>query len=141
MAFSDTYTRYAEVERDPIQYTYCVDFKHISRYRSLRQVIHQGLSEDRFVALETVNPIPPLNKNFKYYNVPMNRENRLDLIAYEQLGSAEYSWVIAYINRIQDGFTVLQGTQLVIPISLTSLFEKGGMLESVTAVRLNLGSE
>ena len=141
MGFADTYSKYAEVERDPIQYTYCVDYKHISRYRTLRQVIHQGLSEGRFVALETTNPIPTVSKNFKYYTVPLNRENRLDLIAADLLGSATYSWVIAYINRIQDGFTVLQGTQLIVPISLTSLFEKGGMLESITATKLNLGSE
>ena len=141
MRFYDTYTRYDEVERDPIQYTYCVNYKHISRYRSLRQVIHQGLSADRFVALETVNPIVTPSKNIKYYNVPANRENRLDLIAQEQLGSSDYAWVIAYMNRIQDGFTALQGTQLIIPLSLTSLFEKGGMLESITATRLNLGKE
>ena len=118
MKFPDTYTQYKEVERDPIQYTYCVDYDHVSRYRTLRQVIHQGLSEDRFIALETANPITS-GSNFKYYNVPSNRQNRLDLIAQEQLGSATYAWVIAYINRIADGFTVLEGTELAIPISLS----------------------
>ena len=54
--FPYTYTPYAEIERDPIQYTYCVDFNHISRYRGLRQVIHQGKSADRFIVLETSNP-------------------------------------------------------------------------------------
>lgn len=141
MRFSDTYTLYTEVERDPIQYSYCPDYKHISRYRSLRQVIHNGLSSDRFVALETPNPVAIPTSNIKYYSVPANRENRLDLIAFEELGSAQYKWIIAYINKIQDGFTVLQGTQLIIPISLSSLFEKGGILESVTATKLNLGSE
>ena len=141
MRFPDTWNRYDTVERDPIQYTYCVDYKHISRYRSLRQVVHQGLSSDRFVALETVNPISNITGNIKYYTVPANRENRLDLIAYEQLGSAQYAWVIAYMNRIQDGFTALQGTQLVLPSSLTSLFEKGQLLASVTVNKLQLGSE
>ena len=140
MKFPDTYTRYKDVERDPIQYTYCVDFDHVSRYRSLRQVIHQGLSEDRFIALETINSISS-SSNLKYYNVPANRQNRLDLIAEEQLGSATYAWVIAYINKIPDGFTVLEGTELAIPISLSSLFEKGSILASVTATKLNLGSE
>lgn len=141
MNFPDTWNRYAEVERDPIQYTYCVDYKHISRYRALRQVIHQGLSPDRFVALETTNPIPVPTANIKYYTVPANRANRLDLIAAEQLGSAQYAWVIAYINKISDGFTALEGTQLIIPTSLTSLFEKGQLLESVTTTKLQLGSE
>ena len=96
MRFPDTYNQYKEIKRDPIQYTYCVDFDHISRYRALRQVIHQGLSDDRFVALETVNPLE-IKSNFKYYTVPANRENRLDLIAQEQLGSAKYAWVISYV--------------------------------------------
>lgn len=136
----DTYHPYKEIERDPIQYTYCVDFNHISRYRGLRQVIHQGLSADRFIALETVNPFEtqcPVN----YYTVTHDRENRLDLIAQEHLGSASYSWVIAYFNRIQDGFTVLEGTTLAIPQSISSLFQHGEILQSVTATDLNLGSE
>lgn len=141
MRFPDTWNRYSEVERDPIQYTYCVDYKHICRYRTLRQVIHQGLSSDRFVALETTNSINETISNVKYYTVPANRENRLDLIAQEQLGSSMYAWVIAYMNRIQDGFTVLQGTQLAIPTSLTSLFEKGQLLAPITANKLQLGSE
>ncbi len=136
----DTYSQYKEVERDPIQYTYCVDYNHISRYRSLRQVIHQGQSPDRFVALETVNPFST-SSSVKYYTVPPNRENRLDLIAYEQLGSATYAWVIAYINKIADGFTVLEGTRLAIPQSIASLFDQGELLASVSAFKLNLGSE
>ena len=142
MNITDSYTRYQDVQRDPIQYSYCVDYNHISRYRALRQVVHQGNSEDRFIALETVNPISGgVRSALKYYVVPANRENRLDLIAQEQLGSATYAWVIAYINRIQDGFTVLEGTQLAIPLTLTSLFEKGNVLAPVSAFKLNLGSE
>lgn len=140
MKFPDTYTQYAEVKRDPIQYSYCVDYKHISRYRSLRQVVHQGLSSDRFIALETVNPIVA-TKDIRYYTVPANRENRLDLIAQEQLGSATYAWIIAYINKISDGFTALEGTELAIPNSLSTLFEKGQLLSPVSANHLNLGSE
>ena len=138
--FPDTYSTYKEVERDPIQYTYCVDFNHVSRYRGLRQVIHQGQSEDRFVALETPNPFST-NMEMKYYTVPSHLENRLDLIAQEQLGSATYAWVIAYINKINDGFTVLEGTELAIPTSFSSLFNKNELLASVTATKLNLGTE
>ena len=140
MKFPDTWLPYKEVERDPIQYTYCNDYHHISRYKGLRQVIHQGLSDDRFIALETVNTIPE-NSDVRYYIVPHKLENRLDLIAEEQLGSATYAWVIAYFNKIQDGYTAIEGTKLAIPVSISSLFENGQILESVTATRLNLGSE
>lgn len=139
--FQDTYNEYKEVERDPIQYTYCVEYSHISRYKGLRQVIHQGLSPDRFVALETTNPLPDTVPEVSYYTVPYHLENRLDLIAEEKLGSATYAWVIAYYNHIQDGFTALEGTQLAIPSSISSLFNKGQILQSITAVKLNLGSE
>lgn len=140
MKFHNTYEPYQTVERDPIQYTYCVDFQHISRYRGLRQVIHQGLSEDRFIALETTNPFNSY-VNVNYYTVPHHLENRLDVIAYQQLGSASYAWVIAYFNNIQDGFTVLEGTQLAIPVSISTLFEQGEILAPSSAYKLNLGSE
>lgn len=140
MKFQETFTEYAEVERDPIQYTYCNDFKHISRYKCLRQVIHQGLSPDRYIALETTNPFGT-NANMSTYVVPANRQNRLDLIANDLLGSATYAWIIAYINKIEDGFTVLEGQELLIPSSITQFFEKGELLASVTATKLNLGSE
>ena len=92
------------------------------------------------MALETVNTIPD-GVNVRYYIVPGKFENRLDLIAEDQLGSATYAWIIAYFNKIQDGYTAIEGTKLAIPVSVSSLFEQGQILESVTAVRLNLGSE
>ena len=140
MRFLDTNTPYRIIERDPIQYTYCVDYAHVSRYRGLRQVVHQGQSENRFMALETTNPFSS-NANVKYYRVPYHLQNRLDLIAYQQLGSATYAWIIAYFNNIEDGFTVLEGTQLAIPNSVSDLFEKGELLASVSAIKMNLGSE
>lgn len=140
MRFQNVNEPYKKIERDPIQYTYCVDFGHISRYRGLRQVIHQGQSEDRFIALETPNTFIS-TASVKYYTVPHNLENRLDIIARDQLGSASYAWVIAYFNNIQDGFTALEGTQLAIPLSISSLFENGEILQSVNATKLNLGSE
>lgn len=141
MNFPNIYEPYKEVDREPIQYTYCKDFNHICRYKGLRQVIHEGLSvENRFIALETTNPFETAS-SIKYYTVPANLENRLDLIAQEQLGSATYAWVIAYINHIADGFTVLEGTVLKIPSSITSLFNKGEILAALPANKLNLGSE
>lgn len=140
MYIQDTNTPYDIVKRDPIQYTYCADFEHLSRYRGLRQVIHQGMSKDRFVALETTNPFET-SATVRYYTVPHHLENRLDIIAQEQLGSADYAWVLAYFNNIQDGYTVLERTRLAIPESVSALFEKGEILASISAVKLNLGSE
>lgn len=138
--FPDTWRPYRKVKRDPIQYTYCVDYDHICRYRALRQVIHQGQSKSRYIGLETTNAFKTY-ANMRTYTVPSHLENRLDIIARDQLGSAEYAWVIAYINKIPDGFTVLEETQLKIPNSITDLFNKGELLESIPATKINLGSE
>ena len=116
-----TLTPYKSIERDDIQYTYCYDYNHISRYKGLRQVIHQGLSSDRYVALETSNPFTS-DANVFYFTVPSRLKNRLDVIAAEKLGSASYAWVIAYFNGIEDGFSVDEGTVLRIPKSISLLF-------------------
>lgn len=137
---NSTIESYAEVERDDIQYTYCRDFNHVSRYRGLRQVIHQGQSPDRYVALESPNAFET-HTNITYYTVPANRENRLDIIAQELLGSADYKWVIAYFNGIIDGFTVHEGMTLRVPKTVSSLFETGEVLSPIPATKLNLGSE
>ena len=136
----NTLTPYKEIERDDIQYTYCHDYDHISRYKSLRQVIHQGLSQDRYIALETSNAFQT-DANVIYYTVPANLENRLDIIARDKLGSATYAWVIAYFNNIEDGFTVAEGTKLAIPKSISLLFNSGEVLSPVAVNSLNLGSE
>jgi hypothetical protein len=68
-------------------------------------------------------------------------ENRLDLIAQKELGSATYSWVIAYFNQIEDGYTVREGQRLVIPESVTALLSKGEILAPIAYTRLNLGEE
>lgn len=137
---NSTIDPYDVIERDTIQYTYCRDFKHVSRYRGLRQVIHQGQSPERYIALESPNAFET-HTTINYYTVPANRENRLDLIAQEQLGSADYKWVIAYFNGILDGFTVREGMTLQIPRTVSSLFEAGEVLSPVSAIHLNLGAE
>lgn len=137
---SSTTESYSEIERDDIQYTYCRDFNHVSRYRGLRQVIHQGQSPDRYVALESPNAFET-HTNITYYTVPANLENRLDIIAQELLGSADYKWVIAYFNGITDGFTVHEGMTLMVPKTVSSLFETGEILQPVPATKLNLGAE
>lgn len=139
--YYDTTVPYQVVDHKLIQYSVCRDFDHISRYKGLRQVVHNPdeLAE-RFVALETPNPFET-HTDIKYYTVPFNRVNRLDLIAQEQLGSAQYSWVIAYFNAIEDGFTAVAGQQLKIPTSVTALFNTGEILASVNPMSLNLGEE
>lgn len=136
----NTLKPYAKITYTGIAYGHCVDFDHISRYQNLRQVTHSAESTDRFVALETVNPFET-HCNVHYYDVPAHEENRLDIIAYRELGSAQYSWVIAYFNLIEDGFTVREGTRLTIPDSITDLFNNGEMLGTVSPLSLNLGTE
>ena len=131
---------YKVLEHEGIVYSNCQEFNHISRYRNLRKVVHLPDSEDRYVMLETVNPFVS-NTVVKYHEVDVSEENRLDLIAQKELGSATYGWVIAYFNGIEDGYTVREGQRLVIPGSVTALLSKGEILAPVTALKLNLGEE
>ena len=137
----NTLKPYATIPYTGIAYGHCVDFGHISRYQNLRQVTHNASDPDeRFVALETQNAFTT-NCEVHYYDVPAHLENRLDVIAYRELGSAQYAWVIAYFNNIEDGFTAREGTRLRIPNSITDLCSGGEMLASVPPTLLNLGSE
>ena len=137
----NTLKPYSVIPYTGIAYGHCVGYGHISRYQNLRQVTHNASnSDERFVALETQNPFTT-NCEFHYYDVPAHEENRLDIIAYKELGSAQYAWVIAYFNNIEDGFTAREGTRLQIPNSITDLFSGGEMLASVPPTLLNLGSE
>lgn len=137
----DINTPYKELEYKGIEYSVCKDYDHISRHKGLRQVVHSPTdNEDRFIALETPNPFTT-NVEVNYYEVPTYEENRLDIIAQDKLGSSSYSWVIAYFNGIEDGFTVKPGQKLIIPKQFTSLFNKGEILQSVNPLALNLGSE
>lgn len=131
---------YKVIEHNGIAYTVCVDYDHISRYRNLRQVIHYTEDSDRYTTLETVNPFIT-NTEVKYHEVTATEEDRLDLIAYNELGSASYAWVIAYFNQIEDGYTVREGQRLVMPNSVTALLSKGEILAPITALKMNLGEE
>lgn len=130
---------YDELDHEGIIYSVCRDFNHISRYRNLRQVVHQP-GPDRYVTLETVNPFVT-NTEIKYHEVTSTEVDRLDLIAESELGSATYGWVIAYFNSIEDGYTVREGQRLVIPNSVTALLSTGEILAPITALKLNLGEE
>ena len=130
---------YDELDHEGIIYSVCRDFNHISRYRNLRQVVHQP-GPDRYVTLETVNPFVT-NTEIKYHEVTSTEVDRLDLIAESELGSATYGWVIAYFNSIEDGYTVREGQRLVIPNSVTALLSTGEILAPITALKLTLGEE
>lgn len=138
--YYDTLRPYAEIPYEGISYGHCRDFDHISRYKGLRQVTHNAENADRFIALENPNPFTT-NTEVDYYEVSANEENRLDIISYNTLGSAQYAWVLAYFNNIEDGFTVREGQRLLIPKNITSLFNKGELLASVSPLTLNLGDE
>lgn len=139
--YYNTLIPYKDFEHTGIEYTVCRDYAHISRYKGCRQVIHNPHEqEDRFVALETTNPLSS-NASYFYYEVPLMEENRLDIIAKRFYGSAQYSWVVSYLNNIEDGFTVTAGQKLKILDNFTDLFSKGELLASIPAMTLNLGYE
>ena len=138
--YYDTLIPYDTIEHTGIQYNVCYDYNHISRYKGLRQLTHNPDGEDRFIALETPNPWSSRAK-FKYYDVPRTEENRLDLIAHKFYGSAQYSWIVAYFNGIEDGFTVNEGQRLKILENFTDLFDAGELLAAIPALQLNLGVE
>lgn len=138
--YYNTLVPYCTVKHTGIQYAVCRDYNHISRYKGLRQIVHNSNDNDRFIALETANPIVS-NAKFIYYDVPATEENRLDLIANKFFGSPQYSWIISYFNDIEDGYTVSEGSRLKILKNFTDLFNTGNLLAPIPALILNLGSE
>ena len=140
--YYDTLSPDIQVPHIPIQYTVCREFSHICRYKGLRQLVHCATdNKERFIALETPNDVADSNVEIEYYTVPLVEENRLDIIANKFLGSAQYSWVLSYINGIEDGYTVREGQRIRIIKNFTDLFNKGEILASISALMLNLGSE
>ena len=124
-----------------IAYSTCVDYNYISRYRNLREIVVNYNSSNKCSLLETVNPLVTNNLEVIYHVVELSEENRLDLIANKYLGSSTYSWVIAYFNKIDDGYTVREGQTIIIPKTITALFSNGEILAPITALKLNLGEE
>ena len=141
MEFYDTLRPYHIIPYDGIVYGHCREYDHISRYRTLRQITHnENSTTDRFICLETPNAFTS-QCEVVYYTVPAYEENRIDVIAYKFLGSAQYAWVIAYFNQLEDGFSVPEGMRLRIPRNISALFNKGEVLAPVSATSLNLGRE
>lgn len=141
MYIQNTLIPYEEIDYKGISYDVCVDYDHISRYKGLRQIVHNfDEFKERYVALEMTNAFSS-NADVIYYDVPSQYEDRLDVIAYNLLGSASYAWVIAYFNNIADGYTVYEGQRLQIPRNITSLFNTGEVLAPIPVLALNLGTE
>jgi hypothetical protein len=138
--YYDTLQPYKVLPHKGIQYAVCRDYKHISRYKGLRQVVYNPYEDDRFIALETTNPVE-IKASYRMYTVPTLEENRLDLIADKFYGSPNYAWIISYMNGIEDGYTVYAGQKIKILQNFTDLFAKGELLASIPAMSLNLGSE
>lgn len=132
---------YKEANYVGISYSNPIEYDHISRYRNLREVTVGPNLVDKFALLETVNPLITNNLEIIYHVVELSEENRLDLIANKFLGSSTYSWVIAYFNQIDDGYTVREGQTLIIPRTITALFANGEILAPINYLRLNLGEE
>jgi hypothetical protein len=140
MRFYNTTTPYQVIDHTGIVYTTCRDFDYISRYKGLRQVIHNPNDTDRFVTLEMSNEFS-FDVSANSYTVPNVQENRLDIISGKYLGSALYGGILAYMNGIDDGYTVRPGQKLSILKNFTDLFNAGELLASVPPMTLNLGSE
>ena len=138
--YYNTFNPYQGIEHTGIDYTVCRNFDHISRYRGLRQIVHNPDSFDRFIALETQNPFQT-NAEYEYFDVTKPFVNRVDLLAQKFYGSAQYGWIISYLNEIPDGFTVKEGQRIRYLRNFTDLFNDGELLASIPAMQLNLGSE
>lgn len=135
----DTTSPYDSVPYEGIEYSTCKDFDHISRYRRLRQIVHYLETPDRFTTLELQNGYDYSGMEFDYYVVGEDRENRLDLVSYDYYGTPSYAWAIAYVNGIEDGYSVMSGRTLKMPKVVTELFKNGSVLSAVPATSLNLG--
>lgn len=133
---------YSEIPHKYIQYNPCRDFSHISRYRGLRQVVHNTeYPDERMITLETPNKFVSTETPIIWHEVEGDEVNRLDLISQKYLGSPHYSWVISYFNGIEDGFSCSLGQSLMIPSNVSSLMRRGEILQNVSPLTLNLGSE
>lgn len=133
---------YKKLDYKYITYSVCREYDHISRYKGLRQIVHSPeYQNERFISHETSNAITYRNIPVTWHNVLTDEVNRLDIIAYRYLGSAQYAWVIAYFNNIEDGFTCYLDQSLKIPNSISDLMKDGEMLSNISPTYLNLGTE
>lgn len=148
--YDDTLTNYDYVKWDYVQ-------NRFSEYEKTNDVYSAKYDPDKaidrpyavyehanvfheYIALETPNTFTT-EMEIDYYEVPTDEENRLDLIAYKLLGSPTRSWIIAYLNKLEDGFSVMAGQKLIVPKSFDKLFDRDEMLAPVAYNMLNLREE
>lgn len=126
--YRDVSPAYLAEEREifyPLTYLYPRLYKNSCRYKNLRRI--QDDDTKKIYHETWVQNTVAFSDSDTYYTVPMEYENRLDIIANKYYGTAKYWWVIALANYIIDPFDVPAGTQLRIP-PLISLYSVGGVL-------------
>lgn len=110
---------------EDLEYLNPREYKDVSRYKNVRTIQDKDTAK---IYHETMNQYTVDKENEEStYIVGIETENRLDLVSFRCYTTAKYWWVIALANYIIDPFDVPYGTVLRIP-SLTSLYEKGGIL-------------
>lgn len=75
-------------------------------------------------------PIPveiEVSEGDAYFEVTVETENRLDLVASKTYNNSKLWWVIAEANEIEDPLEVPVGKVLVVP-SISSIFGEGGIV-------------
>ena len=88
------------------------DPSRFSRYRNLDRIVY----EDGVEIQETPNEVNIKHTTGdQFYIVPVEHENRLDLIAYKFYNTPRLWWVVAYANKLDDPFNVPVGSRLRIP--------------------------
>jgi hypothetical protein len=120
-----------------IRYLNPFDFRHISRYRGLRQIVD---IDNNHISLESTNPWQS-RLPVRWHTVTQKQENRLDIIAKDIYGSEMYSWVVVRMNNISDGFTVNAGTKIAVIDNFFDLINKGEILAAIPPFTLNLRQE
>lgn len=110
---------------EPLEYLPTVAYKNASRYKNLRTIKDEETGK---IHHESWNQQAiPLSSDDVYVTVTNETENRLDIIAYQQYGSARYWWILALANYIIDPFEIPTGSTLRVP-PLLSLYKSGGVL-------------
>lgn len=102
-----------------------VTYPNNCRYKNVRRL--QDEDTGKYFHETVPQKFIPSSDDDEYITVTTVTENRLDIIANEYYGTANYWWVIAQANYIIDPFDVPVGTSLRIP-PIISLYLNGGVL-------------
>ena len=73
----------------------------------------------------TGNPLgPEILDGVETFEHVLGLGDRLDVLSHKYYGDADYWWVIALANRIQDPFSLTVGQRLRVPIHVKSILDK-----------------